>query len=274
LSDLECAAGRVCSTGQCLATCTPTPNCPTSFTCCADRCADLKRDIHHCGDCATACAATQFCSPTSCKPAIVANICDTPIATVLLDGLSTDDAASAAIQTGLVASCAPPPTATAVAQASSGVIHPTTGRPVVGGGNMLVVAGGPYGQLLIRYLETAGVTPIYGYYDSTVNQLRGRASGEGGADPLIVDALQTTITDSHSFFLVETVVDPASGTLALIVYGISASGTQAGTWYFVQKMLPMRASLVKSWYVYEWTDQDANQQPGDADLFTIVASSP
>jgi len=274
LSDLECAGGRVCSTGQCLATCSPTPNCTTGFTCCGDHCADLKRDAHHCGACDTPCTASQFCSPTACKPAILANICDSPTATVLLDGLQTDDLASATIQSGLVAACAPPPTAVAVAQATSGVIHPTSGKPVAGGGNMAVTAGGPFGQLLVKYLETSGLTPLYSYYDGMVNQLRGRGNGEGGADPLVVDALQTSITDSHSFFLVETVVDPPSGTLTLIVYGISGSGTQAAAWYFVQKMLPVRASLDKSWYVYEWTDQDANQQPGDADLFTLVASSP
>ena len=52
------------------------------------------------------------------------------------------------------------------------------------------------------------------------------------------------------------------------------SGTQAGAWYFAQKMVPARATLDKSWYVYEWTDQDGNQMPGDADTFKLVATSP
>src|SRR6185312_16544323 len=112
--------------------------------------------------------AGQFCSPT-CKPAIVSNLCESPVATFLLDGLSIDDAATATVQAGIVASCAPPPTATAVSQATSGVIHPTNGRPVAWGGNMLVIAGGPFGQLLVKYLETAGITPIYNYYDSSVD---------------------------------------------------------------------------------------------------------
>lgn len=249
------------------------PTCPTGFTCCGDHCADLGRDIRHCGACETACTANQFCSPTACKPAIVANICASAAATLLLDGLPTDDAASAVIQNGLAASCGSSLTLSSVAQATSGLIHPTTGKPVAGSGNMLVAAGGPYGQLLVKYLETAGITPLYSYYDPTVNQLRGRATG-GGSDPFVVNALQTEITEHHSFFVVETVVDPPSGTLALFVYGISASGTQAGRWYFVQKMLPAKASLDKSWYVYEWTDQDNDTLPGDADQFGLVASAP
>jgi hypothetical protein len=277
LTDAECADGRLCSTGQCIASCTAKTDCPASpatFDCCGTRCADTGRDLRHCGACGTACTAGQFCGAAACKAAIVANVCALPVATLLLDGLSTDDAAAADIHDALVASCAPAPTATAVAQATSGVINPTSGKPVAGGGNMLVVSGGPFGQLLDKYLETSAVSPIYSYYDNAVNQLRGRASGDAGADPLIVNAMQTDITDSHSFFVVEMVVDPDSGTLVLVVYGISASGTQAGAWYFAQKMLPARASLDKSWYVFEWSDQDADMKPSDPDTFTPVASGP
>jgi hypothetical protein len=273
LTDQECAAGRLCSTGQCLATCTSKPDCPTGFECCGNRCADTKRDWRYCGACGTACTDGQFCS-TSCKPAIVSNLCESPVATLLLDGLSIDDAATMSIQTGILASCAPPPNATSVPQMTSGVINPTTGKPVAWGGNMLVIAGGPYGQLLVKYLENAGITPIYNHYDSAVDQILGRKMGDAGADPYIVNATQSQITESHSYFLVETVVDPPSGTLSLIVYGISASGTQAAAWYFVNKLLPIRATLTKAWYVYEWTDGDADMKPGDADTFTLVASAP
>jgi hypothetical protein len=199
--------------------------------------------------------------------------------TLLLDGLTTDDAATATLQSGLVANCVPAPMTVVVDQKTSGLINPTTGKPVGGGANLVVIAGGPFGQLLLKYLETNRATPIYSYYDANVNQLRSRAPADagvddGGADPLVVNAPQSTVGDSHSFFVVELMLDPPSGTLMLAIYGITASGTEAGAWYFVQKMVPMRASLTKSWYVYEWTDQDANQKPGDADMFTLVATSP
>jgi hypothetical protein len=140
---------------------------------------------------------------------------------------------------------------------------------------MLVVAGGPFGQLLVKYLETtAGITPIYNFYDSTVNQFRSRGPGDAGADPLLVNAMQSEITDSHSFFMIEMVIDPASGTLVFIVYGSNAAGTLAATWYFSEKMLPARATFDKSWYIYEWTDGDADKTPSDGDQFKLVASAP
>jgi hypothetical protein len=278
LSDLECGGGRVCSTGRCLDKCGTTPNCPMDSTCCGDRCADLNRDPLHCGDCNTACSSAQFCSPGGCKSAILSNVCASPAATFLLDGLSTDDAATATLEAGLASNCQPSPKTVVVAQKDSGLINPTTGKPVGGGANMVVIAGGPFGQLLLKYLESTRATPIYSYYDASVNQLRARATtdggmDDGGSDTLVVNAPQSTITDSHSFFVVELMLDPPSGTLMLAIYGVSASGTQAGAWYFVQKMVPARATLDKSWYVYEWTDQDANQMPGDADTFRLVATS-
>jgi hypothetical protein len=244
------------------------------LTCCGDHCADLKRDVHHCSACNMPCMGSQFCSPNGCKAAIVANVCESPIVTFLLDGLAADDPATAVLQTGLATSCNPAPTTTAVPQSTSGAINPTNGKPVTGSGNMLIVAGGPFGQLLVKYLETSGMTPVYSYYDNMVNQLRGRSPGDAGADPIIVNAMQSDVTDSHSFFLIEFVTDPASGTLAFIVYGISAAGTSAATWYFAQKMLPARASLDKSWYVYEWTDLDNDKTASDGDDFKLVASGP
>jgi hypothetical protein len=274
LSDSECAEGRVCATGQCIAPCTTKNDCPAGFDCCGNHCADTKRDPRHCGSCDAVCTVSQFCGPTACTPAIMANICDSPKASFLLDGLSIDDAATATIQAGLAAQCAPAPTMTAVDQKTSGFINPTTGKPVAFGGNLLVVVGGPFGQLLIKYLETSGIAPVYNYYDANVDQLLGRRTDDAGADPFIVNAMQSQITESHSYFLVEMVLDSASGTLTFVVYGISASGTQAAAWYFVNKMLPTRSTLMKSWYVYEWTDQDADKKPGDADTFTLVQSSP
>ncbi len=220
------------------------------------------------------CTGSQFCSPNGCKAATVANVCESPIVTFLLDGLAADDPATTVMATGFATSCSPPPTTMSVPQSSSGTIHPTNGKPVAGPGNMLVVAGGPFGQLLVKYLETAGITPVYSYYDLMVNQLRGRSPGDAGADPILVNAMQSDVTNSHSFFMIEMVIDPASGTLVFIVYGISAPGTLAATWYFAQKMLPARATLDKSWYIYEWTDGDADMKPSDGDQFKLVASAP
>ena len=76
LSDAECQAGFVCSTGTCHATCGGQATCATdATTCCGDRCADVKRDALHCGDCGTACSAGSFCTQNGCKQAVLANVC-------------------------------------------------------------------------------------------------------------------------------------------------------------------------------------------------------
>jgi hypothetical protein len=199
--------------------------------------------------------------------------------TILLDGLGIDDDAATVTRDGLVARCSGPPAVSIVAQGTSGAINPTTGQPVTGGGNLLVTNGGPFGQLLLRYLETSGISPVYNYYDTTVSRLYGRGGGadggpDGGSDPLIVDQLQSSLDDSHGFFVVEMIVDPASGTVALAIDGLDSVGTTAGTWYFVNKMLTNLGAFGKSWYVYEWVDQDADKLPGDPDQFTLVTSAP
>jgi hypothetical protein len=213
---------------------------------------------------------------------VLAHVCDSPRATVLLDGLSGDDPISATVKDGLVVGCppaSPAPVAVLVAQAQAGTIHPVSGRPVVGSGDLQVVLGGPLGQFLIRYLENARLSSVYFTYDSVTARFYGRAT-DGGADPIIVEAPRTTLTPSHDFFLVETVVDPATGTLTLALYGFGLKGTEVAAWFFLNEILPNRSATQwnKSFYVYEWTarsgDAGADPVPSAADTFTLVSSGP
>ena len=84
---------------------------------------------------------------------------------------------------------------------------------------------------------------------------------------------QSSITEGHSYFVIETVTEPTSGTFTLAVFGLESPGTRAAAWYFGNAMLPVRDTLTKSWYVYEWRDQDADLAP-DTNEFTLIASGP
>jgi hypothetical protein len=201
----------------------------------------------------------------------LANACDIPQVTFLLDGLAVDDDATPLVRDGIAASCSPAPDMKIVPEKTADVVNPTTGRPFIGGGQMLAVLGGPFGHGLVRYLEQAKVADVYNYYDADVNRFIGRALS-GQSDPLIVDAQQWMLTTGHDYFVVEMVLEPLSGTLVLASYGLASPGTRAAGWYLVHQMLPMRSTLDKSWYVYEWTDGDGDEQPGTADTFTLVAS--
>ena len=113
----------------------------------------------------------------------------------------------------------------------------------------------------------------------SVSRFYGRGGGtdagsDAGADRIIVDELYSALDDSHGYFIMEMIVDPDSGTLVFADYGLDAVGTIAGTWYFVNKVLPDLSSFGKTWYVYKWMDQDGDKMPSNPDQFSLVASAP
>jgi len=254
-----------------MANCGTENACPGTATCCTDRCAELSHDYLNCLACDNACEADQFCGNTGCLTATIATVCASDTATFLLDGLSVDEATVPIVRDAFVATCSPPTTPETVNQASAGTIHATTGRPVVGSGNLQVVVGGTYGQKLMSYLESSGVTAVYNSYVGTTAQFNVR---DGSSSTVVVTAPESVLTESHSYFVIETVVDPTTGTLTLAMYGFTSPGTVAAAWYFVNEMLPAPGSFDKSYYVYEWTDGDADQLPSAADTFTLVVSGP
>ena len=94
------------------------------------------------------------------------------------------------------------------------------------------------------------------------------------ADPILVTRLQSAcaavLADGgtggahNDVFLVELAIDPASGTLALVTYGLCSpgNGTQAAAWYWANVMLPNRSTYTDSWYLYEWTDTNGERRAG------------
>jgi hypothetical protein len=258
-----------------MAPCTLEGDCVGTGTamCCGDRCTFASRDHKACLACGVTCSATQFCGTTGCLNGTIANVCDSPKATFLLDGLSVDDQLAPVVSAGLVAGCPTAIAARTVSQATAGTINGTTGQPVVGGGDMQVLIGGPYGQKLIRYLDAQGVTAVF----NATNGERGRfqlRNGSGGPGAFVVDEPSSAITTTHDYFLVETVVDPVTGTLTFGIQGFQAEGTVAGVWYFLNTVLPARATYDKRYYVFEWTNADGDPAGSAGDTYRLVASGP
>jgi hypothetical protein len=276
-NDLECGAGHVCGSGVCAPGCSLQVACATGSDCCGGHCVSLARDILHCGGCANACASSQFCGTTGCTVVSIANICGNGQTTKLLNSYPADNDSNAVLQAGLTSQCVPPPSADQIAQTSPGPINTGTGQPVAGGGDLITVAGGFFVQLVVNYLDEAGITPIYlGRLDQNYWRFYRRGGGAdagadgGAADSVVAEIAWTDSTETRDIILIELVRDPASGTLVLIAFGQRAESTAAAARYVATQMLPVanRSTYTKSWYLYDWrAASDAGPE-----TFTPIAS--
>ncbi len=276
LGDLECGAGRVCGTFECGETCggVGDPSCAVGSPCCGDQCTDIKRDVEHCGDCATRCSDSQFCGSvggsTGCTEAVLSNFCKNYKGAVVLDGASGDDAESAILLPKLANGCSPPLAMRFVNQDAADVLNPLTGQPVAGGNDVLVTIGSAYSNRLVRYLETNRIAPVYQVnIDEPVKRVEFR---HRGTDALLLSTDLAGETDTEGYFLIEIVRDPASGTLVVIAYGYWAGGTAAAAWYLANEVVPSLQTFTKTWYIYRWENANADLRPDASDTFTFVDS--
>jgi hypothetical protein len=271
LGDDECRAGLVCGSGTCGEPCSNSDECG-GLTCCDGRCVDVSRDVAHCGACGGAespntCSTDEFCGTSGCNDATLANVCDNALVTVVEDGLGPDEAAAAALGAVLVTGCDPPPESRTVDEATTDALNPTNGRPVIGGGEVLVIAGGPYGQAVMSYLESERIAPVYARVGAGTYEL-----ARSSDDATLGSIPQESSDDTHDLLLIEVVRDPASGTFLLVCYGFNEYGTATAVWYLANVMVPGPLSMYdQRYYVIEWTD-DGDLTPDLDDTFDVLAS--
>jgi hypothetical protein len=283
VKDDECTAGKVCNAGTCGPRCGDGGvACTGNLVCCTEHCVDTTRDPAHCGACGTTCPATQFCgnaSTPACKDTLLRNLCNTKKATFLLNGLPDDDTSSGVIKNAIASLCMPTPVLISVDQAMSTAINTSTGQPLVGGGEMLVAAGGDSTQLLVHYLENSRTSPVYNESDGVSQLLWKRRGGAAdGGDAVLATVDLTTITPTNDYFLAEVVKEPISGTFSLIVYGVESPGTRAGAFYFANVILPNIVgadvtTITQAWYLYKWSSTNAaDAGPSLGDTYMLVDS--
>ena len=73
--------------------------------------------------------------------------------------------------------------------------------------------------------------------------------------------------------LIQLVRTP-SGALVLNTAGFYGEGTVAAADYFINTVLPNRATLTTRWYVLRWVDVDASGGPSVGDTYTVISSGP
>jgi len=263
-TDLECTGGRLCGSGVCAAPCSAAVGCGGGRTCCDARCVDTTFDVGHCGACDAPCAAARFCGRGTCHDAVLASVCELPTAAALLNGIPVDEVAGVRMATALATVCTPSVVRVSDDELDGGVVNPATGRPRAVGA-LLTAGGGSYGHRLVGWIDDGRVGAIY---DSTAPPTFSLSHRDG---TVIVSADLSVLTERHDFFVVEVVRAP-SGATALVAAGFFAPGTQAGAWWFINRVLAARATYADAWYVVEWTDGNGDLAPDAADTWRLVAS--
>jgi hypothetical protein len=244
--------------------------CPPSLTCCNGFCADTARDPANCGACGVACTSAQFCTRTACKDTVFKNLCASPNASVTRDNLTIDDDAGIVLVNALEA-CSPVVTVRLVSQGAAGILGPG-GQQITGPGDMLTIPGGSFGQQAAAYLDTNGITPVFGRQGAGNNwEFVERKSGTA-----VVTVDTTALGAGHDLFVLELAVEPTNGTLSMLAYGLNAPGTTAAAFWLSASVVPNRGAFTARWYIYEWIDAtDGGGTPGAPDLsdtFTVRAS--
>ncbi len=238
--------------------------CSATETCCGTSCVNLSRDIQNCGSCGRTCGASEFCTTAtsvSCLLVSLQNVCQNAGVTSVYDGITLDDDASDLIRNALSSGCTPAPTARTVSQTDSTTIQQSTGKALVGPGQLLVLAGGNSVSTPVDYVNAAHIAPIY----AMGNELR------RSADNSLVTKVSGLSAD-HDFFVIQVVREPSNGSLLLAVYGYYGLGTTAASWYFANVMMPSISNYTDLWYIYEWKDIINDNKPTNASEFTLVQS--
>jgi hypothetical protein len=236
------------------------------------------------------CAPAEFCgagiddagdgeagaSSPECKAAVFGNVCDNPTATLVFDTYAADNGAATTIGAALANACH---MTIESAAADAGPVNADSGEPTAGIGNLCVIGGGAFGQPAVSYLDMGSLTDVY---------LRAAENDAGVLDLVFTDrthpnapvdlaTLPYSATPTNTdYFLVQLVVDPASGSVCLDVLGMSGQGTTAGGYYVANDFFANNAyaSSTKSWYLYYWVGASDAGVPSSSDTFTLVASGP
>ncbi|HET9959052.1 MAG TPA: hypothetical protein VFQ61_31390 [Polyangiaceae bacterium] len=274
-SDSECSEGLLCSSGTCLEPCEEDgDSCGDGRTCCGGRCVDTARDIQHCGACGgkgsdATCSSAEFCGGESCVPLTLASICEHTEVLLMEDEFEADGEAGKTIAMALAAHCPSKPKVKVVPQGEATASNPMTGFPSAGPTRLVTLGGGPYGQLVAKYLEDNSIPPVrHGFVDG-VYRFEKIKGGE-----VLASMPWDQADGTKDIVVVELTREPNNGTTVLIVSGFSAQGTQAGAWYFANVMLPQIDRYSAPYYVLNWTDGGENQSPDDSDQFQVIGSAP
>jgi Cys-rich repeat protein len=271
-----CGSGESCCGGQCT-TLTTQANCGACGTacgagsaCCGGSCQSTTT-LQQCGACGVACGTDQFCDGTQCQNVVFPNFCANKNVYAIYDGISLDNGATNVLASTIVANCSAQTAVQYGPQTNPAWVDQDAGTLLLGSGSTVVTAGGPFADKPVKWMErTSKTTKVY-FATNGIDTFYFKRRSD---DAVLVTQPAASCDAHHDVLLVELAADPASGTLALIAYGVCSGGygTQAAGWYYANVMLPNRMSYPDSWYLFQWDDTNGDSLPDVNDSWTKLAS--
>jgi hypothetical protein len=225
--------------------------------------------LANCGFCGDACPAGDFCDGTQCNMPTFPSFCANNDVTIIYDGITEDNAAADVMASTITANCPASVMVHSGKQTDPALVDQATGQPLGGSGVTYVLGGGPFPNVVLKWLErTHDITKVY--FDAPDGiHFYWRLRATGVAVATMAGANCSTHVDQ---FVTELVTDPMSGTLSLVGYGAcTGNGTLAAAWYYANVILPNKAMYPDSWYVFGWSDTNGNATPDSGDSFTVLA---
>jgi hypothetical protein len=132
------------------------------------------------------------------------------------------------------------------------LVDQTTGAPKFSD-KAIVMSGGQYVQLLVKYYEMNRISPVYfGMMNEEYYWFRrnGTRITETGLIP----------SPNNDMFVVEHFID-LNGNNVLAIYGYTGQGTFAGARFFKTVIYPNIENYTHSYYIFHWIDADNDSFP-------------
>jgi hypothetical protein len=194
-------------------------------------------------------------------------ICGFSMLTAIQGGYTADDMMIATMLGTFASACGNGVATRVVSQTDPGILD-ASDRPLLASADFGLMGGGHNFERGVAYLDIADTQLKYNDSGGSV-VITERATGT-----VLVDMPDGNFSGLHDVALIMIVVEAASGSDYLVMYGVNEYGTQAAGYYVTNMIAPSIRTNPKQWYLLDWTDNNGNFAPDAADTYAIIASRP
>jgi len=142
--------------------------------------------------------------------------------------------------------------------------------PIVPENSIIVTAGGPGSNRMVRYYENNKIAPAC-HVSKNSSLCWESPCGKGSCIPG-TGVTTSMVGNSSDYFVVESFADNENEVSVLIVYGHTKFGTKAAGYFIKQNNCEIIKEIKSQWRIYKWEDLSGDKQPGPGDNFTLIAS--